>query len=396
MSLVLKQLGGDDFQYANVSPLPNPPWTPESFGGLQVVSDQCTQISDDGGEEIFTGVTLPNDQYAQFTLASPGTGSFFANIEIRTPANFSTGYEINLEGGFISGHLVATLRDRSGLNFVSNPSLAYSADDVFQVVVVGAVIRAYKNGTLILNLSADTATAGFAGIYLNNPSHPSTFGVTNFVCGSAAYSGSINGNAGLAGATLNYSGTTTESIAVSGSVVADENGNYTIPVYDGTYTVTPVLAGFAFTPTSQTVTVGDDPVTGINFTAYSTGDTGKSKIPLPFSKRTTAAVVTFACLQQAKLAQTLTTNATTIGALVTEQHNLFVAYRKLQRQDVANQAVKLNDAIGDAQTAINALNTTVQGMSLPVPPPDDAKTLVNIQAAVGNAVRTMSNVVADE
>jgi hypothetical protein len=111
--------------------------------------------------------------------------------------------------------------------------------------------------------------------------------------------------------------------------------------------------------------------------------------------------VTFACLQQSKFAQALLIPATaatvaTVAALQAEHDNLYEAYRKLRRQDVANQALVLDDAIGAAQAAINALYATVQAMTLPVPPPDDAKTLVNIQAVVANAVQTMSNVVADE
>jgi hypothetical protein len=46
--------------------------------------------------------------------------------------------------------------------------------------------------------------------------------------------------------------------------------------------------------------------------------------------------------------------------------------------------------------AINALYATVQAMSLPVPPPEDVDTLVNIQAVVANAVQVIANVVADE
>jgi hypothetical protein len=72
---------------------------------------------------------------------------------------------------------------------------------------------------------------------------------------------SISGNAGAAGATVSYSG------PVSGSAVADGSGNYSIPgLPNGSYTITPSLPGFTFSPTSQNETVNGANITGINFT----------------------------------------------------------------------------------------------------------------------------------
>lgn len=73
---------------------------------------------------------------------------------------------------------------------------------------------------------------------------------------------SLSGAAGQAGATVNYSGT------ASGSVAADGSGNFSIPtLYNGSYTITPSLPGFSFTPTSRSVNVVSGNVTGVNFTA---------------------------------------------------------------------------------------------------------------------------------
>jgi hypothetical protein len=77
----------------------------------------------------------------------------------------------------------------------------------------------------------------------------------------------ITGNAGVAGATINYSG------ASSGSVVADVSGNYTVTSsVNGVYTITPSLAGYTFTPTSQNVNVVSANVSGVNFTATAADD----------------------------------------------------------------------------------------------------------------------------
>lgn len=60
----------------------------------------------------------------------------------------------------------------------------------------------------------------------------------------------ISGNAGVAGATISYTG------SVSGSVTADGDGNYGIgPLTNGTYTVRPSKTGYLFTPRYNSVTV---------------------------------------------------------------------------------------------------------------------------------------------
>jgi hypothetical protein len=115
---------------------------------------------------------------------------------------------------------------------------------------------------------------------------------------------------------------------------------------------------------------------------------------LPFTKRTTASVTVFACYQQAKVAQTITSNGDTVVALQIELGQLFSVYKQLQRQDVTNQVVTLDAAIKAAQVAILALNSTVQGMT--VSGADNVKVLANIRSVVANAVGTIAAVVANE
>lgn len=74
---------------------------------------------------------------------------------------------------------------------------------------------------------------------------------------------SISGNAGVAGATVSYSGTS------SGSVTADGSGNFTIPslINGGTFTITPSLTGYSFSPTFASETLSGANITGVDFTA---------------------------------------------------------------------------------------------------------------------------------
>ncbi|RLC50562.1 MAG: hypothetical protein DRH79_07485 [Candidatus Cloacimonadota bacterium] len=65
-------------------------------------------------------------------------------------------------------------------------------------------------------------------------------------------------------------------------ILTDENGFYTIPdLENGTYTVTPSFTGYFFNPISAEVTVSDDDVTDVDFTAIdeTTGGTGGSTVP---------------------------------------------------------------------------------------------------------------------
>ena len=91
-------------------------------------------------------------------------------------------------------------------------------------------------------------------------------GWSNSAVGSAAYvissTYSISGNAGVAGATVSYTGT------ASGSVTADGSGNYTITgLANGSYTITPTKTGYTFSPSSSPETVSGSNITGVNFTA---------------------------------------------------------------------------------------------------------------------------------
>lgn len=75
---------------------------------------------------------------------------------------------------------------------------------------------------------------------------------------------SISGSVGVGGATVSYTGTS------SGSVVASALGEYTIPnLSAGSYTLTPSLNGFTFSPASQSETITSSNLSGVNFTAQS-------------------------------------------------------------------------------------------------------------------------------
>jgi len=78
-------------------------------------------------------------------------------------------------------------------------------------------------------------------------------------------SGTVSG-AVAAGVTMTLTG------AASRTTTTDASGNYTFSsLANGSYTVTPSLAGYTFTPTSLAVTISGANQTGKNFTSTSTG-----------------------------------------------------------------------------------------------------------------------------
>ncbi len=86
-------------------------------------------------------------------------------------------------------------------------------------------------------------------------------GGNSFKTSGYSLSGAINPAAGGSGSTLTLSG------AGSATAMADSTGNYAFTgLANGTYMVAPSHAGFAFTPSSQSMTVNGANVSGVNFT----------------------------------------------------------------------------------------------------------------------------------
>jgi hypothetical protein len=72
----------------------------------------------------------------------------------------------------------------------------------------------------------------------------------------------ISGSVGVAGVTVKYSG------AASGSVTSGAGGTYSISgLSNGTYTITPSLAGYVFSPGSKIEVVAGSNISGVNFTS---------------------------------------------------------------------------------------------------------------------------------
>jgi hypothetical protein len=116
---------------------------------------------------------------------------------------------------------------------------------------------------LISNSTPNKVTSPGTGspnrlLYTLTGTAPTTYSISGTITTSAG--------AGIGGVTVS-NGTT--------SVTTNSSGAYTLPgLGNGTYTLTPSLSGYTFSPTSRSVTVNGANVTGQNFTGTASGGGG--------------------------------------------------------------------------------------------------------------------------
>jgi hypothetical protein len=138
----------------------------------------------------------------------------------------------------------------SGLSITAPAGAPYTFDQSIPAITLDGTESdtVSSKGTFQSNFTGQNAFAWATGVIgLVSPSD-ATF--------------SISGNAGVAGATVSYSG------ASSGSVTADGSGNFTISeLTNGNYVITPSFPNFSFSPLSANITISGANITGVNFTA---------------------------------------------------------------------------------------------------------------------------------
>jgi hypothetical protein len=111
---------------------------------------------------------------------------------------------------------------------------------------------------------------------------------------TAVYTGfTISGNAGVVGATVSLSG------AADRTITSSLDGSYAFSVLsNGSYTITPARSGYAFTPSTRSVTVASANVTAIDFSASLahtiSGNAGIANATITLSGSATATVTSAA------------------------------------------------------------------------------------------------------
>jgi hypothetical protein len=238
-----------------------PIWNANSFNAdcYSQVTMYAATLPSTYGVPVGIGVTLRQVQ---------GTGG---NANTSTGYTFVTYYGITMANApTYWPHALTWYSGASTLNFLSiKGGCPFQLNDVVFQTDIGDTASGYINGILDLQVR-DTSSLGVGQPGINDyqiyNEHSGNVLVTNFSAGNLLATWAISGSAGTAGATVSYSGPS------SGSVIADGSGNYIIDgLANGTYTITPSLTGYIFSPTNSSQTISDGNITGVNFTAAQAG-----------------------------------------------------------------------------------------------------------------------------
>jgi hypothetical protein len=282
MSITLTPLADDSFNYANVSPLPSPPWTAntgtEAAQTLQVVSNLCeiAVIADQEGIEFFTGVSLPDDQYGSATLAAFGASSsadlhlqarataihneYFGNGYWAWIYNAGTGYGASSEG-IVN---LYSYTNGSGTHIAGASGFRVNIGDVYSLAVIGTTVYVLQNAvTTILSVSDSTYASGTTALG-EQAASAANVQVSLFSTGSAA---------------LNTVTTSTFS-PVAGAVAAGthvtvSNADSALSGFAEYYTTDGTVPTVSSTPYSGPITLGTLPET-IKVLAVATGYTNSA------------------------------------------------------------------------------------------------------------------------
>lgn len=260
------------------------PWSSQAGNPIIVFSNGLSEISDTLGNEY----TICGGGAWAYCPASVGNGSGGA-ADNQITITFSSSTYIILSSWEIAnpptGMLVFV---ETGSNYVATPVASISSSSPISIAYQNSIVltEASQQNTAVpypalgYIVDSDAVFGGYAvtGHQLfstpqTNISPTTTWlngsGYAYFDYGVFAWQGSVAGNAGAAGqsATISWTGTS------SGSVTADNYGNYTTPQLGaGTYTFTPSKTGVTFSPSSSDQTYdGSTPIT-LDFTSVLNSD----------------------------------------------------------------------------------------------------------------------------
>lgn len=191
----------------------------------------------------------PSSQTVTLTDSNAGTINFSASAvpqitSLRvTPSSFT----LTTAGGSEQLQVEATYSNGSTANVTQNATYSWNNTSVATVSQTG-LVKAVSNGAATIIVSYDTLSADVS-VAVAIP--------------TATYS--ISGSVGLSSATVALTGTS------SASVTASSTGAYAFSgLLPGSYTISPSLSGYTFTPESQSATITNANVSGVNFTGAAT------------------------------------------------------------------------------------------------------------------------------
>jgi len=224
-------------------------------------------ITDAGGQYSFSGLidgnytvtpSLGGYTFAPTSKAVTVSGSSVGNQDFSAtpPPTYTISGSVNLSAGGRLGGVVVALSGPSPGTATTDASGQYSFSGL-------------GNGgyTVTPTLGGYTFAPTSRSVTVNGSSAPSQDFTATAVVSTFKISGTMLGGA-RAGVTITLSGTPDRT------AVTDASGNYAFTgVANGTYTLTPSLAGFTFSPVDRTVLVSGADLTGRDFTAFAVAGT---------------------------------------------------------------------------------------------------------------------------
>ena len=190
MAYTLTQLASDNFNRANEEPLSPAHWTTiPANTDLAIISHKCVSGAANNGEEIYTGVSFPNDQYFSITISSivsiPVVAyNFFG--QVRSSLGLTAGYQFTL---------VANGDGSASLNLSDEPNednyLTYlvpspKVGDVITIGTIGTTIFAEYNGVEVLSFTDAQYASGELGFGLFYDQTQTDTSVSLFAAGSVS------------------------------------------------------------------------------------------------------------------------------------------------------------------------------------------------------------------
>jgi hypothetical protein len=159
-SLQFRPLAIDNFTRADENPLNPAAWTTTTGSvALQIVSDQCVVSAFGAGGDLYTGISFPDDQYAEviYGMADP---TFTDDIIVGVRASLTQGYialimstEIILHGP--SGSL-------------GTFSGAINTGDLIRIYAIGTLLTVTLNGVTVITATDSALTGGQPVINITN------------------------------------------------------------------------------------------------------------------------------------------------------------------------------------------------------------------------------------
>jgi hypothetical protein len=211
----------------------------------------ATATADAVGNYSFTGL-----QNGSYTVTPSKTG--FSFNPTSQPAAVNSGNVAGVNFSTVSYSISGTISGAGGngatVNLTGTSTATVMADASGNYTFAGL-----QNGSYTVTPSK----TGFLFTPASQPATISSGNVTgvNFSTITYSISGTISGLS-INGATVVLTGSST-AVATT-----DASGNYSFTgLQNGSYTVTPTATGFIFTPTSQSITINNSNLTGVNFLA---------------------------------------------------------------------------------------------------------------------------------